>query len=362
MADGISESNAGNVRDAFCWAASILLFAIVTVEVNAVSGALTTVVWIVIAIAIMEAGNLLESSTLKTQSMVAALLTFARALNVNCNQPWGDFLFTSGRTASVLFIAAGFLVMYFLAKGFEGESIFDNWKTEVGAVASVLSTILLCWLAFVETSPVIWAPAIWSAIMLFMLIIGIALRDKYLLYQSFILVGLVALGIITLIFPGRYTEGWRTACGISIAILFLSRIIWHKVSLNLQEYIVSDEAGAKLYTDMLPQLFSIPAAVLLAIFIVLALSGELSKYLSIAWAVEGLCLMLMGFSMRDRIMRFVGLGLLSLCIIRVFFDLWMLDIDRIYKVMALMGLGGILILIGWIYSRFREQITKLMVD
>lgn len=198
--------------------------------------------------------------------------------------------------------------------------------------------------------------------MLLILLLGIALRDKHLLYQSFILVGLVAVGVLTLIFPSRSLKGWTTACEIAIASLFVARIIWDFVSVKLRIYIIYEEAETKLYNDILPQLFSIPAAFLLAIFILLALSGEQAKYLTIAWAGEGLLLMIMGFAMRDRIMRFVGLGLLSFCVIKVFYDLWMLDIDRIYKVIALMGLGGILILIGWIYSRFREQITKLMVD
>ena len=96
--------------------------------------------------------------------------------------------------------------------------------------------------------------------------------------------------------------------------------------------------------------------------IVVAFSEHLSKYLTLAWGCEGLLLTVMGFALRDRKLRFLGLGLLGICIVKVFFDLYTLEMERIFKVIALMGLGMILILTGWIYSRYREKITQLIME
>jgi uncharacterized membrane protein len=109
-------------------------------------------------------------------------------------------------------------------------------------------------------------------------------------------------------------------------------------------------------------LYSIPAAVLLAILVPYDLSGVLVRYQPLGWGLEGLLLIAMGFAMTDRVLRISGLAALALAVIRVFHDLWAANIEMKYRVLALVGLGVILLVCAWLYSRFRERIQKVLLS
>jgi len=89
----------------------------------------------------------------------------------------------------------------------------------------------------------------------------------------------------------------------------------------------------------------------------LLLYDEISgRMLTIAWAVQGVTLLVAGFPLRDRILRLSGLVLLLLCILKLFvYDLSYLDtLPRIFSFLAL---GMILVAVSWVYTRFRDKFT-----
>lgn len=81
--------------------------------------------------------------------------------------------------------------------------------------------------------------------------------------------------------------------------------------------------------------------------------------LTLSWGLEGIALLAIGFATRDRWLRLSGLGLLLLCIAKVFFyDLR--NLETIYRIFSFIGLGLILLAVSWIYTRFKEQLQKLL--
>ena len=55
----------------------------------------------------------------------------------------------------------------------------------------------------------------------------------------------------------------------------------------------------------------------------------------------------------------LGLGLLLLCIAKVFFyDLR--NLETFYRILSFIGLGLILLAVSWVYTRFQEQVRKLL--
>jgi hypothetical protein len=81
--------------------------------------------------------------------------------------------------------------------------------------------------------------------------------------------------------------------------------------------------------------------------------------LTLSWSLEGIVLLAAGFALRDRWLRLPGLALLLLCIGKVFFyDLR--NLETIYRILSFIGLGLILLGVSWIYTRFREQLQKLL--
>jgi len=349
------------LRDIFSWQGSMLLLALVTVEVNGVSPALTTAIWIGIVIILYEVGRHLENVSLKSQGFLLAILTFCRAGVINLDREYGHIFNTSisGRTASLVYIIAGLYYLYIRLIKSEKATPARISEHDFGKILSYLALILLVLLVYAEM-PARWAPAGWGFIMLAVMLAGIFLREPHLVYQALIMVIPISLGILFLDFP-RHAGQSRVGAGVAIGTLFIARIVWQVGMFNRR-----DKLGPDFQTGFLAgasrHYFSMPAAILLAILIPLEFHGPLAKYLTIVWACEGFFLMMLGFALKDRILRFSGLILLAFCILKVFYDLWVLDIGRVFKVIALIGLSGILIAIGLIYSRYRDSIRKTLTE
>jgi hypothetical protein len=81
--------------------------------------------------------------------------------------------------------------------------------------------------------------------------------------------------------------------------------------------------------------------------------------LTLSWSLEGIGLLAIGFIVRDRWLRLSGLALLLLCIGKVFFyDLR--NLETMYRILSFIGLGVILLAVSWIYTRFKEQVQRLL--
>ncbi|MBI1896073.1 MAG: DUF2339 domain-containing protein [Acidobacteria bacterium] len=83
------------------------------------------------------------------------------------------------------------------------------------------------------------------------------------------------------------------------------------------------------------------------------------RLLTVAWGVEGAALLIAGFVVRDRILRLSGLALFLVCIGRLFLhDLR--ELDTLSRILSFVVLGLMLLAASWAYTRFREQIRRLL--
>ncbi len=70
-------------------------------------------------------------------------------------------------------------------------------------------------------------------------------------------------------------------------------------------------------------------------------------------------LLTIGFTFRERILRLSGLALLLGCILKLFtYDF--LELDTIYRITSFVSLGVLLLGVSWIYTRYREQISRFL--
>jgi hypothetical protein len=80
--------------------------------------------------------------------------------------------------------------------------------------------------------------------------------------------------------------------------------------------------------------------------------------LTVAWALMGSALLGCGFFLKDRFLRLTGLGTVLLCIGKIFlYD--SRNLEAPLRILAFMGLGIVLLLISWVYSRFRDKLAEL---
>jgi uncharacterized membrane protein len=81
------------------------------------------------------------------------------------------------------------------------------------------------------------------------------------------------------------------------------------------------------------------------------------SYLTASWSLLGLALFTIGFALRERGYRWLGLGVLAAALGRVLlFDVWKLE--TIYRILSFMALGIVLLVLGFIYNRYQERIRQ----
>lgn len=80
-------------------------------------------------------------------------------------------------------------------------------------------------------------------------------------------------------------------------------------------------------------------------------------YLTVSWSVLALGLFTAGIALRDRIYRWLGLGVLACALGRVIvFDVWKLE--RLPRILSFLALGVVLLVLGYIYNKYQEKIKE----
>lgn len=349
-------------RDACSFAASILLVALITVEVNDYSRELVTVIWAGLSVVLFEIGAGINNRAFRSQGALLAAATFARALIINMFHAHGTVMGMSVRTASVLAAAAGLYYLYLRLISSKNDSPVGVVENNVGSVLSWFGLILIAVLIYMEVRPREYIAPAWTGLVLAAMATGVLLKDRGQLYQSMTVMAAAVIAVPALTFPEHGSRDGRIASGLAIAGMFAARVLWQAAGSFRRELFSVNNVESKFLAQTARHHFSVPAAVLLTILVPLEFHGALAKYLTLALSCEGLLLMILGFALADRILRFGGLGILAVCVVKIFYDLWLLDIGREYKVLAMAGLGVILVLIGWIYARFAGRIKKIMKE
>ncbi len=79
--------------------------------------------------------------------------------------------------------------------------------------------------------------------------------------------------------------------------------------------------------------------------------------LTVSWAALAAVLFMLGFALRERMYRWLGLGILACAVGRVFLsDVWKLE--TIYRILSFMALGVVLLALGFIYNKYQEKIRQ----
>ena len=86
-----------------------------------------------------------------------------------------------------------------------------------------------------------------------------------------------------------------------------------------------------------------------------------STGISVLMAVYGTGLVVAGVALRSTVNRILGLGLMTLVIAKLYLlDVW--SLSRGLRITAFLALGGLLLLVSYLYSRFKPAIERLWKD
>ena len=100
----------------------------------------------------------------------------------------------------------------------------------------------------------------------------------------------------------------------------------------------------------------VAATLLMSWFLLFEVSG---RWLTVAWGLQGVALLVIGFALGTRWVRLTGLALLGVCIAKLFvYD--MSELEMIFRIFSFIILGALLLLVSFAYSRYREEIRRLL--
>lgn len=82
-----------------------------------------------------------------------------------------------------------------------------------------------------------------------------------------------------------------------------------------------------------------------------------AQYLTIAWALTALAVLAGGFAVRERLLRWLGLGILAATLLRfLVFDLW--GFQTFYQVVSAGALTAVVLLLAFLYNKYADRFRQ----
>ena len=206
----------------------------------------------------------------------------------------------------------------------------------------LFAAAILIWCLIIAEIDVRWFSAAWAAESTAAMLLGFRLKDRAVRLVGAIGCGLVALWVISVMAlvaaggnPVEWNR-WATACVIAL---------FYELSLRYR----SPAAGERFNSETRFQDgYAIGASILLTGLLWIDISRQ---WLSVAWAVEGLALVAVGFTLRDKIFRVAGLSVFGLLILKILF-MDLAGAETIYRILSFIVAGVILLLASFAYAQF----------
>jgi hypothetical protein len=344
----------------YSWAGSTLLGLLAWYELRPVSVA---VGWCVLGLIIFEIGMVRRRSYLRLQGYFLLAASFVRIFFVNLSA--GDSHLLNPRTYTVIpLIAAYFWVYQRLHADAESTQLESSQLDRAMACgAAWLGTIAAAALAYFEFNPE-WVVVAWSVLVFILALCAWLLGRRIFLAQSLaLLIAAAARGALFNLFSTPLVGGsfWssRVICiGSACAIAFLTLPIAFRLRrLPSDDTQSSDSSGWLSLVLSRPEqlLFFVPLLLLMTLLAVQMRAGMIT----IAWSALGILTFLFALLVQERTFRLAGLGLLLLCVGKILLvDMWQLAPTDRY--ITLIVMGAALLLVSFLYTRYREAILKLL--
>lgn len=258
-------------------------------------------------------------------------------------------LFTNAQAAWTL-LAAG-TASYGSALTLLTQSDRRMNRTDQPYAAAIIWWLGTAWLAILEwrVLDVTFVAPAWALTGAVQLWIGLrrpAIPLRVLGYVLLLIAVSHAVPLVLLSAPGA--GEYRFSAGAVIAMLYLATIIGRSA--------IARTGTMPDLEDAIRVVVSLAATVAAS---TLVLHDVRPTLITLALGLQGAILLAAGFPLRERVLRLSGLALLLFCILKLFVhDL--AQLEALARILSFVVLGLVLLAVSWTYTRFREQIRKLL--
>jgi hypothetical protein len=350
-ADIIPEGERVTVRDLSSLAGTLFL---TTVAWIVLPDAVVAVGWATLALVLMEAGLWTRTDSLRLQGDLLGVATFARLFFAN----FTTFGATAGVSHRLLTVLPIVLSQYYLCWRRQEEisqGRLREWDAKINRLYLYAPAVLVVLVARFEFGRVLAVDA-WALFALFLFWVGIRRDNMDLRWQSYAIAALTFWRSWNTNFyipeslagmPGSVATG-----AVVIAAFYAAQFIAPRTGESSGRG-VSPLAWVDRHSRIF---YSLLATTLLTVLLFYEVSGGL---LTVAWGSEAVLLLLVGFSVRDRVLRLSGLVLFLVCILKLFiYDLR--HLETINRIISFIVLGAVMVGVSWIYTRFRDHIRRYL--
>jgi hypothetical protein len=320
--------------------ASALIAAIIGRDVPIAYAGVVTVVF---AFVLLAAGTR-PAPEYRYQSYIALLLGFRVALI--------PFLPAGSSVAQVdeALYAATAMAYAFAWWAMRHRSVMPPGEQRLVAVEAGAVCVLLLMTAEWRATPRPWIGCVWAATGAVLTAVAGARQLSGLRWQAYALSAAASVQG----FAGLALHGSRstTATALSVAALYAIGLLSRT---GVRQNVAAGEPSADM--DRAARIGVILSATFL---LTMLLADRLSANLiTMAWGLEGIVLLTGGFLARERVLRLAGLALLFLCILKLFvYDLR--ELEALGRIMSFVVLGLVLLGVSWTYTKYKEQIQRLL--
>jgi uncharacterized membrane protein len=341
------------LADLFSITGTVLLTILAWKELDPVTVA---VAWAVLALALFEVGSATGLTQIMRHSHAIAILTFGRLFMANFVAV-GEVMGISHRLLTVVPITALFYYFYTQTRGVR-TYLPAGRHLQISRLYSWGGAIALLALSRFELSR---AYAVLGMAPLFVtfLILGQYLRDLDFRFQSYVLAGLTFARcwatnayLIGTVFgvPERIVTMLPAVAAFALA----SAVCMRKIQVEHRSASNLFLRGLRLIDAYPQRYFALLGATLMAILFYYELP---IGWITIAFAIEGLILILTGIAAQERSFRIYGLVLLLVSLLKLV-TIDVSGVEPIYRILSYIAVGLMLLTASLIYTRYRSVIEK----
>jgi uncharacterized membrane protein len=338
---------------AYTWAASILIGVLIWDEMSPLNVALG---WMALGLVLMEIGIRLKAGFLRWQGYTALGASFLQLLAANLDVPSEAGLISSRLTRGLPLVAAYIYADWRLRLS-KSKASADARDQIASTIFSYCGVVSISALLYFELLPS-WIAASWATLALATIAAAFVLKRRDYLQQSFLLGMTTAVRIVIYNFSESmgsnilFWQSQRYYVAVAIAILFtglpLAFAIRRAAFWPTKSSLLPDSHPEQFF-------FFVPFGLLTALVSLESSRGQLT----VNWGIEGVAVFLLALWVGERSFRLAGLGLLLLCVAKIFLiDVWGLDPQSRY--ITLIILGGALLLVSFLYTKHREKFKRYL--
>ena len=343
---------ARDFHDIYSWSASLIVSLLLWRELNPLSLAVGLAAF---GLVLFEYGLLRKVAQFRYQAYVAFAAAFARIFfaNLGAGAPG---VFWSDRMITVAPLVLIFFFVYAQLPGKEENDAPDR-RFRIDAFVAYLGTATLAALFYFQFAPE-WVVVSYAALALALFVVAWALNRQLFLRQAILVtLGTFARGMAHNLFGSGYFgqgtwQGRYSVIGTASAILLAS--LYFAFAIRGRYAPPANASRWKKFTTALvarpEQLQFFVPVILVATMFALKMKSE---WVTASWGLEGLCIVLLAYLVKEHSYRLTGYALLVLCIAKIAaMDFWRETL--LERGISFAVVGSVIIAVALLHTRNKE--------